>query len=130
MIVGIGIDMVELERLDKLLAGSAGSRFLERVLTESERSRCRELSGRRAVEFVAGRYAAKEAIVKALGCGIGRLVGFADMEVLPDPSGRPCCRLSAEAWERLGLKEERHRLHVAITHERSMAAATAVFERE
>jgi len=129
MIVGVGLDMVELERVDKLLAGSAGSRFAARVLTEGERERGRGMSGRRLTEFVSGRFAAKEAIVKALGCGIGSAVGFQDIEVLPDSSGRPRCRLSPEAWERLGLKEELHRVHVAITHERSMASATAIAER-
>ncbi|THF72660.1 holo-ACP synthase [Cohnella fermenti] len=129
MIAGVGLDVVELERVDRLLAGSAGSRFMARVLTAAERDRCRERAGRRLLEFVAGRFAAKEAVVKALGCGIGAAVGFLDIEVLPDASGRPECRLSPEAWARLGLEEERHHLHVAITHERSLAAATAIVER-
>lgn len=129
MIVGIGLDMVELERMEKLLSGPAGGRFAARVLTEAELARFRTLSGRRAAEFAAGRFAAKEAVVKALGCGIGAAVGFGDVEVLPGASGRPECRLSAAAWDRLGLDAAAHAIHVAITHERSMAAATAVVER-
>lgn len=130
MIVGIGLDVVELGRMEKLLAGSAGSRFAARVLTDAELARYETLAGRRAAEFAAGRFAAKEAVVKALGCGIGAAVGFRDVEVLPDGAGRPICRLSPEAWERLGMIEANHRIHVAITHERSLAAATAMVERE
>jgi holo-[acyl-carrier protein] synthase len=129
MIVGVGIDMVELERVDKLLAGSTGARFLEKVLTEGERARVQGMSGRRALEFVAGRFAAKEAIVKALGCGIGSVVGFLDIEVLNGGSGRPIGQLSPAAWDRLALQADQVNLHIAITHERSMAAATAVVER-
>lgn len=130
MIVGIGLDVVELGRMEKLLAGGSGERFVARVLTDGEMARYGTLSGRRAAEFVAGRFAVKEAVVKALGCGIGSAAGFRDIEVLPDAAGKPCCRLRPQVWERLGLTEADHRLHVAITHERSLAAATAIVERE
>lgn len=130
MIVGIGLDLVDLGRIEKLLVGSAGDRFADRVLTEGERARYGTLAGRRAAEFLAGRFAAKEAVVKALGCGIGSAVGFLDIEVLPDGAGRPECRLSPEAWGRLGMNDSDYALHVAITHERSMAAATAIVERK
>ncbi|MBB6730229.1 holo-ACP synthase [Cohnella zeiphila] len=129
MIVGVGLDVVELERMEKLLAGSAGARFVARVLTEGELERFRGLPPRRAAEFAAGRFAAKEAVVKALGCGIGAKVGFQDLELMPDERGRPGCRMTGPAWERLGLASERHAIHVAITHERSLAAATAIVER-
>ncbi|CAM3674245.1 holo-ACP synthase [Cohnella lubricantis] len=129
MIVGIGLDVVELGRMEKLLAGPAGGRFAARVLTSGELARYEALAGRRAAEFAAGRFAAKEAVVKALGCGIGQAVGFRDIEVLPDAAGRPIGRLSADAWARLGMEESVHSIHVAITHERSLAAATAIVER-
>ncbi|WP_027092927.1 holo-ACP synthase [Cohnella thermotolerans] len=130
MIVGIGLDLVEIERMEKLLAGPAGGRFAAKVMTEEELAKFRTLAGRRAAEYAAGRFAAKEAVVKALGCGIGSAVGFRDIEVLPDGLGKPICRLSAGAWERLGLEHTTHTIHVAITHERSMAAATAIVERK
>jgi len=130
MIVGIGLDVVETERLAKLLAGSAGERFVARVLSDRELALYRKLAARRALEFVAGRFAAKEAVVKALGCGIGAAVGFRDLEVLPDEFAKPGCRLAEAAWKRLGLAPDRHAIHVTITHERSLAAATAIVERD
>jgi holo-[acyl-carrier protein] synthase len=130
MIVGIGLDIVDLRRMEAVLDGRAGERFAARVLTDAERERCSALPKRRAAEFAAGRFAAKEAVAKALGCGIGAAVGFRDIEVLPDPAGRPVCRLSAEAWLRLGLAAERYAIHVAITHERNAAAATAIVEQK
>lgn len=129
MIVGIGLDLVELDRIGRILAQASGSRFAGKVLTEEERVRWASLPPRRALEFLAGRFAAKEAVVKALGCGIGAAAGFHDIQILGDVSGKPCCRLAESSWNRLGLREGEHRIHVAITHERNQAAATAVVER-
>jgi holo-[acyl-carrier protein] synthase len=133
MVVGIGLDIVELERVARWVSGDAEDRLVrlaERVLTDGEREIWSALATpRRKAEFLAGRFAAKEAVAKAFGCGIGGAVGFRDIEVLPDERGRPRCRLSAGAWQRLGLEEARHVVHVAITHEESVAAATAIVER-
>ncbi len=127
MITGIGMDLVEIDRIRRMLEGQAGSRFMERVLTERERELARGKGGRLA-EFVAGRFAAKEAAVKALGCGIGAKAGFQDVEIVPGEDGRPLCKLSAAARERLG-EGELLRLHVTITHTGQLAAAYAVAER-
>lgn len=132
MVVGIGLDIVELARIARWMSGDAGDRtdrLAGRVLTDGEREIWAALAPGRKAEFLAGRFAAKEAVAKAFGCGIGGVVGFRDIEVLPDERGRPHCRLSAAAWERLGLEEARHVVHVAITHEKSVAAATAIVER-
>ncbi|MFS0726128.1 holo-ACP synthase [Paenibacillus sp. 1P07SE] len=128
MIIGIGHDLVELERVRRILDGQTAERFLEKMLTPAERQL---LSGKgmRSAEYTAGRFAAKEAVVKALGCGIGGTVGLLDIEVLPDASGRPVCSLTGEAWQRLGLSPDEVKLHVSITHERSLASAYAVAER-
>jgi holo-[acyl-carrier protein] synthase len=83
----------------------------------------------RLAEFAAGRFAAKEAVVKALGCGIGKQVGFHDIDVLPDELGKPVCRLSQAALERLNLADAALRIHLSITHSAAMAAAYAVAER-
>lgn len=129
MIVGVGLDVVELERLARLMAQPIGARFAARVLTEQERMRWASMPPRQALDFIAGRFAAKEAVVKALGCGIGAMVGFHDIEILPDEKGKPVCRLSESAWRRLGWRSDQHILHVAITHERKIAAANAVVEQ-
>lgn len=128
MIVGIGLDIVELERVQRIVAQSYGTKFVERVLTKRERARWDGLSSRRAIEYLAGRLAAKEAVVKALGCGIGAKVGFQDIEILADDQGKPVCTLTSASWNRLKLHSGRHLIHVAITHERKLAAASSVVE--
>lgn len=128
MIYGIGHDIVEIERVSRLLDGGTGDKLMRRILTPVEW----ELPGRtaRTAEFLAGRFAAKEAISKAFGCGIGRILGFADMEIVPDANGKPSVRLSAKAWQRLGILEtQRYAIHLSITHERQLASAFAVVER-
>ncbi|XEC93920.1 holo-ACP synthase [Paenibacillus tarimensis] len=128
MIVGIGHDIVEIGRVEQIVSGPSGSRFMRRVLTEAEMASA-AARGARIPEFVAGRFAAKEAVVKAFGCGIGRIVSFHDMEIIPNEQGQPCCTLSVSAWNRLGIEVNETRIHVTITHERTMASAFAVVER-
>jgi holo-[acyl-carrier protein] synthase len=129
MIIGIGLDVVELARIDQLLAGPGKHKFIARVLTEREIENWERLGPRRALEYISGRFAAKEAVVKAIGCGIGAIVGFKDIEVLPDELGKPVCTLSEASIRRLGWEGFTYNLHVAITHERSVAAATALIEK-
>ncbi len=129
MIYGIGHDLVEIDRVRRLLDKPVGEPFLLRLLTPAERLLLQGNEKRRA-EFVAGRFAAKEAVSKALGCGIGQAVGFQDIEVLRDPLGKPVCTLKEEAIiDRLALNF-RPIIHVSITHERLMASAYVVIERE
>lgn len=131
MILGVGTDLTEIARIAKILGQPEGSRFLERILTPAEHALAESRRGRLA-EFAAGRFAAKEAVAKALGCGIGRLVGFRDIEVLPDAAGRPVCVLSPEARDRLGFAAPQGSagplIHLSITHSETAAAAFAVVE--
>ena len=123
MIVGVGTDIVGIARVARIVEGPRGEAFLRRVLTEEERrllGRWAEGSPRRA-EFAAGRWAAKEAAAKALGCGIGRELGFGDIEILPDGRGRPVCRVAREIAAGV-------RLHVSIAHADGWACAFAVAE--
>jgi holo-[acyl-carrier protein] synthase len=128
MIVGVGLDIVDLDRVERIIRQPSGLRFAERVLTKREMERYLSLGERRGVEYLAGRFAAKESVAKALGCGIGAAVGFVDIEIGSDQAGRPICTLSEASWSRLGRVGAHYRIHVAITHERKMAASTAVIE--
>ncbi len=86
MITGLGIDIVEIERMQQLVDNE---RFIARVLTENERQLLKEVGGRkRQVEFLAGRYACKEAFSKAYGTGLGP-VSFHDLEILRNEKGAP-----------------------------------------
>jgi holo-[acyl-carrier-protein] synthase len=128
VIIGIGHDLVEIARIERILQGRTADLFLRRILTEEEIALA-PAGGRRLAEFAAGRFAVKEAVSKAFGCGIGAAVRFIDIIVLPDRLGKPVCTLSARAWERLGLDSSATRIHVTITHERGIASAFAVAER-
>jgi holo-[acyl-carrier protein] synthase len=123
-IVGVGLDLVELERLAAILARH-GDRFLERI--------CRpgEVAPRRAadalIQHVGGLFAAKEAVLKALGTGWGAGAWFRDVEILRAPGTGPAVRLHDGALRRaqaMGVA----RVHLSITHERGHAAAVAVLE--
>lgn len=124
MIIGVGTDIVETGRIKDLL-DRHGSSFTNRVLTHSETICASER--RDPVPFIAGRWAAKEAISKALGCGIGSQCAWMDIEIMPDPTGKPRAVLSGKAKDTadsLGVK----RIHLSISHERGHALANAILE--
>lgn len=113
----------------KLLSGRHGGAFMKRILTQAERDIAAQ-RGKRMAEFVSGRFAAKEAVSKAFGCGIGAVMSFTDIEVLPDASGRPVASLTSEAWERLQLPYDKsYEIHLSITHQTELAAAFAIVEQ-
>jgi holo-[acyl-carrier protein] synthase len=129
MIIGIGHDLSDITRIVKVLEGPTRKRFLSRVLSAGELALAEQYSGERLHQFTAGRFAAKEAVVKAFGCGIGKVMGFTDIEILRGSCGKPECSLSNAAWERLEMSPEAVRIHVTITHERKLASAFVVAER-
>ena len=125
MIRGVGMDLCDIERMEKAIERP---RFLERVYTERERARILAANGTRRGEIAAGLFAAKEAVAKALGTGFS---GFGpwDIEIAPDAAGRPLCRLSGGALQRAEtLCGKAPRVWVSITHENGMAAAMAILE--
>ncbi len=125
MIVGLGTDLVEVERLRWSLE-RFGQRFLNRVFTEQERRCC---AGKRfAEQSFAARFAAKEAGAKALGTGISRGVGWHDLEVARAPGGAPELRLHGRALalaEQMGVA----RTAVSLTHTDRYASAVVILER-
>jgi holo-[acyl-carrier protein] synthase len=133
MIVGIGTDIVEIERIATILSGASGEKFLERILTPAEQvlaaARGAQHEARRA-QFVAGRFAAKEAVAKAFGCGIGDPLSFQHIEILHDSLGKPQCVVATTVYERLGLNVTDSRMHISISHTAGHATAFAVLETE
>jgi holo-[acyl-carrier protein] synthase len=123
MIVGLGMDLVKVERIEKALR-RFGSRFIERCFTEYEAERC---SNRlRPAHAFAMRFAAKEAVSKALGLGM-RGLGWREMEMRNDDKGKPYLCLYGRAKARM---EELAgaRSHVSTTDDGAYAAAVAVIE--
>lgn len=117
-----GIDIVEIDRIDKLLADH-GERFLSRVFTPSERDYC-SACRRPAVRY-AGRFAAKEALLKLLGTGWRGGIAWTDMEVLNDPLGKPLVRLQG-ACARRAAELDLSGFDVSISHAGAFAVASAV----
>ncbi len=127
MIIGIGTDMLEVYRIQNILDRRDPMKFLARILTPAEITLA-QVRTKNVVTFVAGRFAAKEAIVKAMGYGIGSCVGFQDIEILPDQWGKPCVQLSQAS--RLRCKLDEHTIvHLSITHTHRHASAFAVLEQ-
>lgn len=128
MIIGIGNDIADMERIKRIMDGNSGPRFIERILTTAEREAARHKKTSSFYDYTAGRFAAKEAVVKALGCGIGKQVGFLDIEIVANDQGKPECHLSAAAMQRLSLDKSVF-IHISISHSVLSAAAFAVIEQ-
>lgn len=124
MIVGTGIDLVEIDRIQHSL-DRFGARFLDRVYTRAEQAYC--LKKRHAAESLAARFAAKEAGAKALGTGMSHGVSWLEIEVVRDPGGRPALRFHGRAAERAhALNAQRTAL--SLTHGVNLAAASVILE--
>ncbi|MEC2077362.1 holo-ACP synthase [Metabacillus fastidiosus] len=118
MILGIGLDIIELDRIRRIVDRQPG--FIKRILTINEIEKFSDLSKERKVEFLAGRFAAKEAYAKALGTGIGEDFSFHDIEVINNRRGKPIIKVE---------EEHLHNIHLSITHSREYAAAQVIIEK-
>jgi len=131
MIVGLGTDIVEIERIEQKVpqAGDhealSQCRLAKRVLTESEMTIF--VASSKPGRYLAKRFAAKEAAAKALGTGIGRGVSFQHIEVSNDANGAPIVSFSGGAAERLALLGG-VRGHLSIADEKHYATATVILE--
>ena len=124
MIVGSGIDMVEVGRIHDSVE-RFGQRFLDRVFTGAEQAYCRRR--RRSAESFAARFAAKEAGAKALGTGISRGVNWLEIEVIREPGGRPALRFHGRAAE-IAAALGAVRAALSLTHTAELAMASVVLE--
>ena len=122
MILGIGTDIIEIERVRKAIENP---RFLERVYTEGERAYCEARGAQRAASFAA-RWAGKEAVLKAFGTGLreGRLT---EVEIMPDELGCPKADLTG-SWAELAEKRGVKRIFVSLSHAQEYATAICVLE--
>jgi holo-[acyl-carrier protein] synthase len=126
MIIGVGIDLVDISRFDKML-NKKDDLLIERMLSDNERSAFMALTGeRRRAEWLAGRFAAKEALMKALGLALPEGIGMRDIEVMPNSLGRPLLVLSAAVQQQM---EYPYTCHLSITHTATTAGAVVVIEQ-
>lgn len=115
MIAGIGLDLIELDRIESLL--ERHPKLARRILTSYEMDYYQSVTGKRKIEYLAGRFAAKEAYAKAIGTGIGSELSFQDIEIVKDVFGKPFIKT-----DRPGT------VHLSITHSRDFAAAQVMIE--
>jgi holo-[acyl-carrier protein] synthase len=125
MILGIGIDIIEVARV-QASHKRFGERFLNRLLLADEIAYC--LSHKNPGPFLAARFAAKEAISKAFGTGIGAQLGWQDMEIRRKESGEPFVVLHGKG-KKLFRSRHAKNLLISLSHTANYAAATAVLER-
>jgi holo-[acyl-carrier protein] synthase len=126
MIYGIGVDLARVDRLARVVE-RYGERFLQRVFTEREIAYC-QTRARQGVYQFAQRFAAKEAFSKALGVGLREGgIRWRDVEVLPDPRGKPEIQVTGRAAELCREKGIRG-MHLSLTDEDNLAVAMVVLE--
>jgi holo-[acyl-carrier protein] synthase len=121
LILGIGVDIIEVERVRRLRE-RYGPRFLSRILSPREKE---QIHGD-PDQYVAGRFAAKEAAMKALGTGWRRGVRWQDVEILNEASGRPVLGFRGEVSRR--VRAMGARAHVSLSHLESLAVAVVILE--
>jgi len=121
-IIGHGLDLIECARIANVFENH-GARFLDRVLTPAEQKLAKQHKD--PIPFIAGRFAAKEAILKMIGTGWRGGIAWTDMEILPDSLGRPVVTLTGET-ARLSGKLGIRRVVLSITHTEHQAAASAI----
>ncbi|WP_412988821.1 holo-ACP synthase [Pediococcus siamensis] len=118
MIYGTGIDLTDINRVFKVQAHLP--KFAVRILTAKELAAYQQLTGRRASEYLAGRFSAKESYSKAYGTGLGNRLGFQDIEILDEPSGKPVVSRQPFAGQ----------AHVSISHTEQFVMTQVILEQK
>ena len=126
MILGIGVDLVEVERIDRAIERH-GEHFLHRVFTESEIAYCARM--RAPGPHYAARFAAKEAVAKAFGTGLGAQLSLVEIEVSRDESGAPFIVLHGPAAE-FARERGARKIHLSLSHTTAHAVAHVVIESD
>jgi len=128
MIYGIGIDLIEIDRIKSELLKS-GDRFCEKIFTENEISYCRRGSNHHIQsQCFASRFAAKEAFLKAIGTGLRNGLNWKDVEVSSNKHGKPNFVLKNKALETI-KKAKISNIQLSISHSRNVATAVVILEK-
>ncbi|MCU5746544.1 holo-ACP synthase [Staphylococcus sp. SQ8-PEA] len=116
MIIGIGIDLVEIERIANVYKRQP--KFVDRILSSEEREKFNSFKTTlRQIEYLAGRFACKEAFSKAIGTGIGKEIAFNEINCYSDEKGKPC------------IDHDDYSIHVSITHTAHYAMSEVIIEK-
>lgn len=126
MILGIGADIIDFKRFKS--ATKKAPTLIQRVFTEKERSAACKLSEKRKLAYYVKRYAGKEALSKACGTGIGKDIGWQDLEILNDKKGKPVVKLSEKALKFLHKKFKTKKItpFISLSDEQEIALAFTI----
>ncbi|MEL0636040.1 MULTISPECIES: holo-ACP synthase [Marinomonas] len=125
MIIGIGTDLVDVARISDSIA-KLGERFIDRILTSNEKEQWAKITNeQKRNSFVAKRFAAKEAAVKALGTGIGNGISFQHFQISNLPSGQPILSVDEKIESRFNMPIS---WHLSLTDEKAYAQAFVILE--
>lgn len=124
MIIGVGVDIIEISRIEDAVNSNAN--FLEKVFTDNEIEYLK--SRKMRPEYIAGRFAAKEAVSKALGTGF-REFSLKDIEVDRNTLGKPMVILKGKA-KQIAQRNGKYRIHLSISHDKGRAVAYVVLEED
>ena len=125
MIIGTGLDIVKIERIKNSIK-KYSPKFEQKVFSAGEINYCQS-QGDPAKHFAA-RFAVKEAVSKCLGTGISAVLGFKDMEVIHEKSGKPVLKMTGKG-KKLFKKLKLKNIHISISHDRNYAIAHAIAEQ-
>lgn len=130
MILGIGTDLVLLERIEHLMF-QFKEKFAKRIFTQKEILKANEINTKKRAAFFAKRFAAKEAFSKALGLGIGRGIDFCDIEIYNDEMGKPLIRIlnGKEKFLENHFNCKNFAIHLSMTDEKILASAYVIIEK-
>ena len=124
MIVGIGIDMIEVSRVAEKV--SKGNGFKEKIFSTGEIAFCESAAG--TAEHFAARFAAKESFLKATGQGLNIGFDLHEVEIIHDPSGKPEILLHGK-FKMMAVQNGWNKIHVSLSHLQSVASAVVIIER-
>lgn len=120
MIYGMGIDVIEIKRIEKILCRKEKS-FISKILSDNETEEC-PINIIKKTEYVSGRFAGKEAVAKAFGTGIGGEISWKDIEILNYDTGKPFINIKND------VNSDKFIYHISISHTRTLAIAQVIIE--
>jgi len=124
-VIGLGTDIVNINRIKKIYS-KYGNQFLNKILTESEKKSEKKLSRFKNVSTIAKRFAAKEAISKAIGYGFSNGIHFKDIEIYNDESGKPYANLNGKAKTMVNKISKKYNIFLILSDDKPCAVATAL----
>ena len=124
-VIGLGTDIVNINRIKKIYT-KYGNQFLNKILTESEKKIEKKKSRLKNIETIAKRFAAKEAISKAIGHGFSKGIHFKNIEIYNDKNGRPYANVNGKAKIILNKISKKHNIFLSLSDDKPWAVATAL----